>query len=181
MESNKVPPGNEQLLAKAEDQHDKPCKGCPFAIHVKPNWQDPDGKDNKGCPPLGGSPAEVYIGQALTPHRLPCHMRHDYTKLNERMDPHNVDCAGAAIFRSNCGVADRIPPQLLHLPSDEGHTVFADVYEFYAHHKGISVDDARKILDARTLDFLKKAVFCIAQVKMLSMPGSASIDFFKRK
>lgn len=163
------PQGNDQLLEKCEHQHDRPCAGCPWSRNVRPNVEDLE------QPSLGGSPAEVYVGQALLSFRLPCHMRQDYTKLEERLDNSKTDCAGAAIFRANQKVD--FAPQLLHLPEDK-EAVFSNVCEFYAHHKGISVDDARKILDHATIDFLKEAVFAIAQIKMLA--GKAKLELFPR-
>jgi hypothetical protein len=177
MSEHRVPANNSKLIPKDEDQHDKPCKGCPFSRNVMPNHLDPEGVKNNGCSPLGGSPAVNYIAQALTPHYLPCHMRHDYTSLQDRLNNHNPDCAGAAIFRSNCGVANAIPPQLLHLPADTA-AVFGTIYEFYSHHQGVSIATAEQVLDERTIDFIKKGAFAIGIVK--SHTGQATFDVYKK-
>jgi hypothetical protein len=175
MSTPKKPEGNDQLLPKTEAQHDHPCKDCAFRRDIKPNFQGT--AEGVACPSLGGSPAEVYVAQVAGPYRIPCHMRHDSTDLAERLKNGNPDCAGVAVMRSNIGVADKIPPVLLHLPADT-RTVFADMYEFYAHHKGISVEDAKKVLDPATIDYLQKAQFAISQIK--TMMGMARFDAIRR-
>lgn len=110
-----------------------PCSACPFS--------------RKGTPgELGGSDAAIYVGQVSGPFFLPCHQQYQDGKPTDDMS--NPQCAGAAIFRSNIGVADRIPPILHHLPPDRD-TVFANHAEFLAHHRGISLEAAEEEL-ART-------------------------------
>ena len=115
----------------------KPCKECPWARTVEPGR-------------LGGSPPEVYIGQAVLPFWLPCHESANYE--GKASDVNQVqECHGAAIFRAN--IKDKIIADndaLLHLPEDRD-LVFSTLAEFYAHHRGISVEVAQRILtDAAT-------------------------------
>lgn len=91
----------------------KPCKECPF------KRREPE----EARKYMGGSPVEVYIGQALGPFWLPCHMDKGYQ--GKQSNPEEViQCAGAAIFRANCGISEMLPESLLRLPSD-----YIEVYE----------------------------------------------------
>lgn len=102
-----------------------PCAECPFARHVTP------GK-------LGGSPIEVYIGQAYGPFYLPWHSDYE-PDSRERFDKGGAQvrqCAGAAIFRSNIGVAELMPDGMHQLPKDT-EKVFATRGEFIAHHSEV--------------------------------------------
>lgn len=96
----------------------KPCPACPFSRAVAPGA-------------LGGSPVEVYVGQAHGPFVLPCHAAAGYSPATTT--PDTPQCAGAAIFRANLGLAGLMPPGIHRLPADV-EAVFADVGEFIAHH-----------------------------------------------
>lgn len=111
----------------------KPCKECPFR------------KDDGAV--LGGSSPERYIGQALGPFFLPCHMDPDYER--NRRSTKLLQCAGAATFRANVGVSDIMPDGLLKMPPDK-EGVFASPVELYAHHKAMSIDVAEMILRRKT-------------------------------
>lgn len=107
-----------------------PCPECPFARHVEPGA-------------TGGSSPEVFVGQALGPFLLSCHMDPDYEK--DRRSPKLRQCAGAAMFRSNIGV-DHLMPKFLHyLPSNE-EKVFSNPAELLAHHFRISIEEADEFL-----------------------------------
>lgn len=80
---------------------------------------------------------------ALGPFLLPCHKAPGY-EANRRA-PNLLQCAGAATYRANIGVADRMPPALLRLPADR-EAVFADAAELLAHHVGWPVFVARVFL-----------------------------------
>lgn len=113
------------------NQRTSPCHACPFARHCKPGA-------------LGGSHPDVYVGQAPLPFWLPCHQSDNYR--HKESDVNEVEqCAGAAIFRSNIGVADRMPSSLLSLPRDTAR-VFATLADFYAHHTGRSRIELAKML-----------------------------------
>lgn len=105
----------------------KPCKECPFK------------KENiLTGPNPGGAAPTVYIGQAMGPFWLPCHMDKNYKDKNT--DPNEVSpCAGAAIFRSNIDVAKYMPPALYKLPEDK-EDVFGSKEEFLAHYYQVSVE-----------------------------------------
>lgn len=118
-----------------------PCRGCPFARKCVPGA-------------LGGSPPEVYVGQAVGPFWLPCHESKDYA--GKASDVNEVrECAGAAIFRANIG-RKVLPSGLLLLPADK-EICFATLAEFYAHHAGLSVEDAELLLtDERVAELARK-------------------------
>lgn len=109
------------------------CKQCPWSRTVEPGA-------------LGGSPPETYLGQAAGPFILPCHLHCDFDDPDWKAKTVDTpQCAGAAIYRANVGMAQYLPPQVHRLNPDVD-TVFATSVEFLAHHKGISLLAARKQL-----------------------------------
>lgn len=116
--------------AKEERQHHTPCKECPFARHVP-----------VGC--TGGSPPEVYVGQALGPFALSCHMDPEYSQKGDPRD--YLQCPGASIYRANVGVGDKMPDSFIHEPADPV-MCFANAAELIAHHRNITVAEAEEIL-----------------------------------
>lgn len=112
-------------------QHKTPCAGCPFRKSIAP------GK-------LGGSGPTTYVGQTVGPFWLPCHMSQNY-KGKQSQFAEVSQCAGAAIYRANIGVAERMPSALLSLPQDPD-LVFASQEEFLAHHGKCTLDEARQFL-----------------------------------
>jgi hypothetical protein len=110
----------------------KPCKECPFARSTTPGE-------------LGGSDPTVYIGQAMGPFWLPCHLHTEYSDPNWKQDTAKPQCAGAAMYRSLVGV-DRLMPPSLHRLEGDPELVFSSPAELLAHHKKISIEDAEKIL-----------------------------------
>ena len=131
------------IVSTMKSKQKKPCKECPFR------------RDNtlEGEKPGGSSP-EVYIGQALGPFWLPCHMDPEYK--DKQSDPGCVNqCAGAAIFRANVKdqVKYQLPDELMFLGQDKA-MVFATFDEFYAHYKKISRQEAKKILTQDKLEEL---------------------------
>ena len=111
----------------------RPCPSCPWRRDVTPGT-------------LGGSPAETFIGQAHGAFPLPCHCRTDFSDPEWRLKAINSpQCAGAAIYRANTGVAPSLPDFIHHLPADRT-TVFAAPEEFLAHHNGCSVEHAGDLL-----------------------------------
>ena len=108
-----------------------PCKECPFARAVKPGA-------------LGGSPTSVYVGQVVGPFWLPCYSSANY--CGKMSDVNAVsECHGAAIFRTNIGMAKSMPSGILTLPRND-QLVFGSVAEFYAHHEKITAKEADAIL-----------------------------------
>jgi len=105
----------------------KPCSDCAFRRCSEPGR-------------LGGSTAEVYIGQTYGPFLIPCHLTYPEMEEGERLHDkmHCMgQCAGSAIFRANCGMNDFMPSGMPKLEPDH-EAVFSSPAEFLAHHKGIS-------------------------------------------
>lgn len=109
----------------------KPCSECPFSRRTAPGA-------------LGGSIPTVYIGQAFAGMWLPCHMLYDPMKSAKDQDANRCgQCAGAAIFRANCGI--ETPPGIKRLPPDT-EAVFASPAEFLAHHAALPLAVAKMVL-----------------------------------
>lgn len=108
----------------------KACAECPFAKTTP-------------CGDTGGADPGVYIGQAYGPFFLPCHMDPKY--YENRRSPELLQCAGAASFRSNIGVAELMPDSILILPK-ETERVFATPEELLAHHLKIPLAMAKVFL-----------------------------------
>lgn len=105
----------------------KPCSDCAFRRCSEPGH-------------LGGSTAEVYIGQTRGPFLIPCHLTYPEMEEGERLHDkmHCMgQCAGSAIFRANCGLNQYMPAGIPTLEPDH-EAVFSSPAEFLAHHKGIS-------------------------------------------
>ena len=133
----------------------KACGSCPFKRI-----------NNNQKPNPGGSPVETYLGQIRGPFWLPCHKDKNYEAKDS--DPLTVQqCAGAAIFRSNCGRAYRLPEQLLDLPANK-QDVFANEAEFYAHYKGIPESIVKDHLTPQMLDEFMRREMMDHQVKQLT-------------
>ena len=116
-----------------------PCDDCAFLRTSEP--------DN-----LGGSCAEVYIGQTHGPFWIPCHSSKEY-RCKESVMGDEAECVGSAIFRANIGAFDRFGeglttddpennPGKLFKPEPDTELVFATEAEFMAHHKQISIAEA---------------------------------------
>lgn len=119
----------------------KACGGCPFAR-----------QNNNEKPNPGGSHPYVYLGQTRGPFWLPCHNDKNYE--GKASDPAEVkECAGAAIFRNNCGKAKDLPKKLLDLPEDH-EKVFSNEAEFLSFYTEISLQDAKDLLSQEFLDTL---------------------------
>jgi hypothetical protein len=110
----------------------KPCRGCPFNRAVQPGE-------------LGGSPIVTYLGQSAGPFLLHCHAAKGYSPDASRANPNLQQCAGAAIYRANTGVAPFLPKSLLRLPEDKD-SVFSSPEEFVAHHGRVPVAIAERFL-----------------------------------
>jgi hypothetical protein len=110
-----------------------PCGSCPFTRASKPGE-------------LGGSPVDIYIGQAYGPFVLPCHCACNFDDPNWKDKSLDTpQCAGAAIFRANIGVAPNLPDAIHALPADR-ERVFSNEEELVAHHVGISYGRAAALL-----------------------------------
>ena len=113
-------------------QPTSPCSDCPFSRLIKPGT-------------LGGSAPTVYVGQTIGPFLLHCHLAQGY-RFKETDGFAVAQCAGAAIFRANIGVADQLPDELHRLPADHD-AVFSSHAEMMAHHMECPVEVAEQILE----------------------------------
>lgn len=113
-----------------EEKLRTPCRECPFSPKVP-----------QGC--TGGSHPSVYIGQAQGPFTLSCHMPEAYKQ--DQRDLNNLQCAGAAIYRANVGVAARMPQMFLSLPADK-ELAFPGPVELLMHHLGWDREKAETFL-----------------------------------
>ena len=112
----------------------EPCPSCPFSRSVTPGA-------------LGGTRPDAYVGQAAGPFTLPCHKHCDFDdpdwKAKAALTP---QCAGAAIYRTHTGVADKMPEGIPVMPANPG--VFSSAAEFVAHHSGMPLAEAKSIYSA---------------------------------
>jgi hypothetical protein len=114
----------------------KPCKECPF------NKNNVLGPTPAG---LGNSPAEVYIGQSEGPFWLPCHMEKGYR--GKETGFHDVgQCRGAAIYRANLGISQKMPAQMLRLDKNT-EEVFSDHVEFLMFYNKWTKEQAQNYLE----------------------------------
>jgi hypothetical protein len=140
----------------------KPCDECPFKRNNK--LDNTDGKP-------GGADPTVYIGQAMGPFWLPCHKAPGYQ--GKASDPSQViQCAGAAVFRSNINRAHLLPDKLLKLPIDKMR-VFASAEEMLAHYRGVSLDQARVELYITTPLELMQAELAKQDVQVYNLTGKS--------
>jgi hypothetical protein len=86
----------------------------------------------------GGAEPTVYIGQAIGPFWLPCHKDKNYAG-RDTVATEVVQCRGAAIFRSNIEVAEKMPEGILVLPKDDTE-VFASKEEFLAYYYSLPIE-----------------------------------------
>lgn len=122
-----------------------PCTGCPFSRTGKPWEDDKEGNTN----PLR------MLAQCFGPFLLPCHQEPRYEEEKQGEIYKKAQCAGAAIFRSNLGLAPLFErAKSFHLLPADTEKVFATPAEMLAHYNHISLDAAKKILDENPLSEL---------------------------
>lgn len=139
----------------------KPCHDCAFRRDSTPGH-------------LGGSEAEVYIGQIHGPFYIPCHLTYARDEQWREKLHDTGSCAGAAVFRANLGV-DRMTPHLHRLPADHAQ-VFSSSEEFMAHHQGISIEQAREKLRRNPPEKLLMIELGKAQVRRLDLRTKREIS-----
>lgn len=111
-----------------EEQHHRPCGTCPFTGRVDPGH-------------LGGSPPEVYVAQHFLPYLVICHEFIDYDDeewAEAASNRGDHQCVGFAMCRNRSGVADAMPGALLDVEHDAKTDSFADIWEFWSHHNGVT-------------------------------------------
>lgn len=105
-----------------------PCSECPFRRDCLPGIGNPD--------------PTVYVGQAIGPFLLSCHMDPGYATNPRSTDL--MQCAGAAMFRMSLGVNVLMPPGLHSLTPDG--KAFTSAQEMIAHHRQITVEEAAQVI-----------------------------------
>lgn len=114
-----------------------PCAECAFRRDIAPGA-------------LGGSAPEVYVGQTNGPFYIPCHSHYKSDTPDWKDKAMQApQCAGSRVFRANIGNENH--PSLLGMDSDH-ETVFSSQAEFVAHHKQISVAEAKRQLETISPD-----------------------------
>jgi hypothetical protein len=94
---------------------------------------------------LGGSHPFTYIGQALGPFVLPCHLHCDFKDPEWKAKAADTpQCFGASTFRANIGAQMFMPPQFPRVEKNL-NDVFASPAQFLAHHLKLSVPEAMVI------------------------------------
>lgn len=96
----------------------------------------------------------MFVGQAAGPFLLNCHLDPDYP--DDPRSPEILQCAGAAVFRSNMEFDKRLPVGLLSLPPNT-QAVFASPSELVAHHSQCSVLEAEQFMALNPVDSLLNA------------------------
>jgi hypothetical protein len=133
----------------------KPCKECPF------------NKNNVLGPTpaaLGNSLPEVYIGQSEGPFWLPCHMEKGYR--GKETGFHDVgQCRGAAVYRANLGISEKMPKQILKLDKNK-EDVFSGHVEFLMFYRKWTKEQAEEYLKVFPPNFHLFKEMCDRQVKL---------------
>jgi hypothetical protein len=107
------------------------------------------------------------IGQAIGPFALPCHSDSEYD--GKKSDLTTISqCAGAAIYRSNLGIAWKFPAAFHILKEDKVH-VFASAAELLAKFREITVEEAEALLKKTTPDMLLAQEFSKSEVRLVGM------------
>ncbi len=128
------------MNAIATPQRTNICSTCPFARKTTKEYLDTRG-DN----------GERFVGQANLNAVLPCHSEDENGIAVVGV---GQQCAGAAKFRANIGIAG-LSGLLGVLPPDT-ENVFASNAELLAHHKGWSLQEAEEALRNDGLAYMKQ-------------------------
>lgn len=121
-----TPTENEAFLLK------KPCDKCPFSVRCEPGG-------------TGGASPMTYVGQIFAGMWLPCHKKAGFDAEGRcNIDGKISQCAGAAIARSNFGVAEQMSPATHVLP--ESDLAFRTPVALISHHAKISTTQAELLL-----------------------------------
>ena len=121
-----------------ETKSTKACGGCPFKRNNTGDQRNP-----------GGSHPFVYLGQIHGPFWLPCHNDKNYEGVGSDVSL-VTQCRGAAIFRSNCKSYNKLPKELLSLPTNPKE-VFANEKEFVQHYLGVDETMAEMLTEPEDL------------------------------
>jgi hypothetical protein len=117
----------------------KPCAECPYSKSVTPGL-------------TGGTGPQVYVGQAFGPFWLPCHMAKGY---DENPSDHRLpQCAGAAMFRANCGYDEHLEHLTFLHRLGPGPEAFGSPAELISHHARVPLELAEAFLRDNPPDHL---------------------------
>lgn len=144
-----------------------PCGSCPFRRDVGRGCDDPKH--------LGFNTVEEFVGQTFGPFRIPCHAHIDYDDPDWKDKARDgvPQCVGNAALRGKSGLYTVLPDVLLHADDDAAKRVtFDSIYAFYAHHKGVSTEDAVRELSTGSIYTMVQTSMNRAGVTLLS-PESA--------
>ncbi len=135
------------------NQRTSPCSECPFS---------------RACPPgeLGGAPVSVYIAQAILGFWLPCHKSSSY-RGKESLASECEQCAGAAMFRTAIG---RPPTSGLLSLQPDSRKSFSSIADFYAHHTGCTMDEAREATPVHVVQEWMRLELGSTKLKMQLVP-----------
>ena len=164
------------VYGTADDaNHDvkRPCPECPFSRHCQPG--------------IGGAHPFRYVGQAVGPFLLPCHMAGGFDASGQaKCMPDTAQCGGAATYRTHIGVSDKMPPAFHRLPENKTD-VFATPAELVAHHLQIPVAEAETLLQVYPPEQLCQEELAIVRAKVAAkalgvpVPGQAKIMLTPKK
>ena len=95
-------------------------------------------------------------------------------------DAETMHCAGAAIFRANVGVAEKLPWKLLKLPAKSDDNVFGSYLEFVMHHEPkLSKKEAEVLVQPQMMALYLKNEFTIAKALPRNRQSRDGYDFVK--
>lgn len=115
-----------------------------------------------------GDNGERFIGQASGPFTLPCHMHKDFQDL--LTEPKTcIGCAGAAIYRSNCGYP--CMGESVHRLPKNHDLVFSNPEQLLAHHRGVTLDDAKKMLENHPVSYWLASELSKAKIVRIPIPN----------
>lgn len=105
------------------------------------------------------------VGQAEGPFLLPCHQSPGYEEDRQGNILRHRQCAGAATYRSNIGIADRFKPITHILPADH-QMCYSSPAELVAGYEGITLEEAKKVLEQFPPEFLLQRELASSQARV---------------
>lgn len=140
-----------------------PCGSCPFRQAIGRGCDDPKY--------LGFNTVEEFVGQTFGPFRIPCHAHIDYSDPDwkDKASTTGPECVGNAALRNKSGLYPILPKPLLRTDDEAAkQTTFDSVYAFYAHHAGISTEEAVRKLSTGSIYRMVQAAMNKADVKVMA-------------
>jgi hypothetical protein len=124
--------GSDGLPPDMPTQRTTTCDECPFSSKTPKSYLDTRGENG-----------HRFIGQAVAGMVLPCHR--ESKDNNAKMDGSSKLCAGAAIYRRNCGVESVHERMRVSDDVVDAH-VFKSHDELLSHHLEIGIIAAKYML-----------------------------------